>query len=141
MTDFTGGIPTWVPDMLEEMTEQDRRLGELFVDVIMDERPPGDKEVHEAMRPATFEKLMTIPSFRDRYDQKHAEGLAAGKAEGRAAGKAEDLMEYFRAKRDELSVHALAAIRECTDAAILSGWLSQAYQGRTSAEIFGPGPR
>ena len=136
MTDYKTDIPDWTIVVLDEMARHDKRLAELMLDVIMSERPPGDKKLEAKLSPATIEKLLTIPSFKARYDRRHAEGHAEGLAEGHAEQVAADLLEYFRIRQDSVSPQALATIQGCTDAEIAAGWLHRAYRGQNAAEIF-----
>jgi hypothetical protein len=93
MADFTAGIPVQASDILYEITEQDKRLAELSVQAILKERPRGDEELEKSLNQATIDKLLTIPSFKARYDLKFANGHEQGVTEGRAEGHAEGVAE------------------------------------------------
>jgi hypothetical protein len=46
------------------------------------------------------------------------------------------LLEYFTAKGDAPSLHALESMKTCTDLITAQYWLKRAYIGETSAQIF-----
>lgn len=129
LTDFSAGIPDGFWDMFEEMSAVDDLLGRLFLEAMLEERPVGDKRLEEDLSPEALERLNAIPAFRERCD--------AARAEGRLEIMRESLLQYFRARQDDLASHARAAIENCTDLGILQRWRDRAYSGETSRQIFG----
>jgi hypothetical protein len=141
LTDFSTGIPDGAVAMLEEMYQHDECMGDLFLAVMLEKRPVGDKRLEEAMSPDVLEKLKTIRTFKEWWDQSGAEGRAEGRVEGQAEGAVgharNALVRYFRVRHQKVSQHAKTMIDECSDAAVLDGWLDRAYAGETPEQIFG----
>jgi hypothetical protein len=81
-------------------------------------------------------KLMTMRSFRIWWSQSMADGFE----EGQVLQARDTLQRYFRARRDLLPPHALAAIDQCTSLSILVTWENRAFAGESAAKIFGLAP-
>jgi hypothetical protein len=57
-----------------------------------------------------------------------------------AKGVIRSLLEYFTAKGDVPTLHALETMNACTDLTIAQFWLKRAYAGEASARIFPDDP-
>jgi hypothetical protein len=121
------GPPPGTAALVTEMYQTAELLGDLFMDAMVDLCPPGHLEA--ALTTELMEKLESIPKWKARVEQHHAEGLTEGLAQS--------LLLCFESRNDSPSEDARARIRECDDPAQLQAWQVRAYRGETSAQIFG----
>jgi hypothetical protein len=93
-------------------------------------------EAEAAAREAKAEAEAAAREAEARADLAAMKAAAKAKLEARLESKGDDLIEFFLARGDKPSVHALRQISACRDVSELTQWLRRAYAGETPAEIF-----
>jgi hypothetical protein len=162
---FRAGVPKGAKELLEELSQSDLTLANLYLRAIVEEVPDMSM-VGEALQPDMFERLRELESFREYEARVEAKAKAEAEREvtktvaaqraadaargaadaARAAAeartqskvetRADDLIEFLSLHGGIPSDRALTQIRACTDSVVLGIWLRRAYQGETAADIF-----
>lgn len=118
------------PDMLERLREL-----KSFRDYEARVKASADVEAEEKARAVAAEAEERARAAEAKARAAEAMAIMAEeKAEAKV--KAEDLIQFFLARGEKPSAHAYDQITGCTDIRKLGPWLSRAYAGETSAQIF-----
>ena len=140
LADFSADVPR-TREMLDELTDSDLTLANLYVRAIVEEVPKA--MLGEVLQQDMFDKLCELESFREYEAKVRAEAKAeadARVAETEAATTADNLMEFLILRGDAPTEHALNTMSTCRNARLLAAWLKRAYLGETSAQLF-PEPK
>ena len=137
LADFSADVPR-TREMLDELTDSDLTLANLYVMAIVEEVP--NAMLGEILQPDMFDKLRELESFREYEAKVKAEGKAETEAAASAATRADDLTEFLILRGDAPTEHALNTISACRNGRLLAAWLKRAYLGETSAQLF-PEPK
>jgi len=165
LADFSADVPR-TREMLDELTDSDLTLANLYVRAIVEEVPKA--MLGEVLQQDMFDKLRELESFREYEAKVRAEHEATIKAEAdarvakadarvvetearmaetearmaetEAATTADNLAEFLILRGDAPTEHALNTMSACRNARLLAAWLKRAYLGETSAQLF-PEPK
>jgi hypothetical protein len=118
-------------DALRKLSDGAPVLATLFLKTMIEET--ADMTMLEAaLTPELRAKARQMGFIRDME--------AEARAEARIETRAEDLKNFLRQRGDKPTKHAFKIINASRDADELSDWLTRAWQGETSAELF-PEPK
>lgn len=132
ITDFSGGITSGTVPMLLEMHEHNETVADLFLTAVLEECP-DESELGDALSELAMRRLESLPSFQrwaaqtaeriereaearvERVRREEAERHRREVAVAQTKTVIQSLLEYFTAKGDVPTLHALETMNVCTD--------------------------
>lgn len=149
MSDLRGKpVPPGARALLVELSELSKLAADLYMKTILEECD-GLAGLEAGMSDTARERLLTLPTFREWHEEteRHAlqrglnrgleQGIQQGKEEGELEALRTALTSYFASRSDTPSEPAITQIGACANPVTLRSWLTRAYNGETSAHIFG----